>query len=236
VRRAIIAILASAAACLLWPTAPALSWANGGDGGNGFGTHDWLLVEANRLAAKKNADWLRLGTALAASDDPDTVFHDTYHHVYDIWGSSTYGDAPDLVARYYRKALAARRQHEYRRASRMVGLMSHYYTDICNPLHTDGSKREDAVHTPYENAVLRRTDARGEHRAWIVFDGYRRVDNITLKARNAARRAHRSYATLVDHYYRHGYDATVARITRQAMNRGANGLADIVITLKRKAP
>ena len=67
-----------------------------GDYGNGFGTHDWVLYEANQLAESEGYFWLRTGAALRATDDPDTRLHDTYHHVYDVWGT-TYGDAPDRV-------------------------------------------------------------------------------------------------------------------------------------------
>jgi len=230
-----IAIWSLALGALLCAPVPALGWANGGHGGNGFGTHDWVLKEANRLAAKKNAGWVDLKVALPVTDDPDTRFHDVYYHVYDRWGS-TYGDAPKKVALYFGRALAYRKQGKYGAASRMVGYLSHYYSDICNPLHTDQTKAEEGMHSNYESAVNTRTDARGEHRQWIRFDGYRRVLQAGRKAKSAAVAAHKNYAALVSHYGAHGYDATVSLITRRAMNRAANGLADMIVTLKRLAP
>jgi hypothetical protein len=121
--------LLSAAALLLVP-ATAAAWSNGGDWGNGYGTHDWLLQEANRLAAKKNAGWVNLKVALPATDNPDTVLHDFSYHVYDRWGDA-YGNAPAKVAYWYGRALAARKAGNWRAASSYVGLMSHYYADVC---------------------------------------------------------------------------------------------------------
>ena len=91
-------------ACLVVATPSAFAWSNGGDYGNGFGTHDWVLYEANQLAEGEGYFWLRTGAALRATDDPDTRLHDTYHHVYDIWGT-TYGDAPDRVQALFDRAV-----------------------------------------------------------------------------------------------------------------------------------
>ncbi len=155
---------------LLLPSA-AFAWSNGPSGANGFGTHDWVLKEADRLAAKKSAGWVRLSVALPKTDDPDTVFHDTYYHVYDVWGSK-YGNAPKKVAEYYAKALRARKAGNWTAASRYVGIMAHYYADICNPMHTDQSDAEEAIHSAYESAAQEYTDAPGENRAWVRFNGY----------------------------------------------------------------
>jgi hypothetical protein len=76
--------------------AAAFGWSNGPGGPNTFGTHDWVLKEADRLAAKKHAGWVRLSVALPRADNPDTVFHDTWYHCYDVWGSH-YGNAPRKV-------------------------------------------------------------------------------------------------------------------------------------------
>ena len=72
----IVTLLACLVALLALPSA-ALAWSNGDDGGNGFGTHDWILREATRLAAERNAGWVILKVAEPKTDDPDTVFHDT---------------------------------------------------------------------------------------------------------------------------------------------------------------
>ena len=146
IRLAAVALILGAAlsTALLTPHV-ALAWANGGDYGNGFGTHDWVLHEADRLAASRGYDWLRLGSALRATDNPDTRLQDTYHHVYDVWGAR-YGDAPDRCQELFARAAAQLRAGDAAAASRTFGLLSHYYADICNPTHTDSRDREARMH------------------------------------------------------------------------------------------
>lgn len=86
-------LLALTALCLLALPA-AHAWANGPDGNNSFGTHDWILQEANRLAASRGAGWLILKVALPHTDDPDSVFHDFCYHVYERWNGHDVGTSP----------------------------------------------------------------------------------------------------------------------------------------------
>jgi len=229
-----LAILASLfTLVLLLLPAGALAWSNGPSGANGFGTHDWVLKEADRLAAKKSAGWVRLSIALPKTDDPDTVFHDTYYHVYDVWGSK-YGNAPKKIALYYGKALRARKAGKWKLASKYVGLMAHYYADICNPMHTDQSDAERAIHSAYESAAQDYTDAPGENRAWVRFNGYKATTNVVRRAKATARASHKQYSALVDRYSADGMSPAVVAITAKSMNRAANGLADLIISIKRK--
>jgi hypothetical protein len=218
---------------LLLPVS-ALAWSNGPSGANGFGTHDWVLKEANRLAATKSAGWVRLSVALPHTDDPDTVFHDTYYDVYDVWGSR-YGNAPKKVAAYYAKALAARKAGNWTAASRYVGIMSHYYADICNPLHTDQCDAEDSIHSSYESDAQDHTDSPGENRSWVRFNGYDPATSVAGKTKTTAAASHKQYTSLVNGYVAGGMSsAAVISITAKSMNRAANGLADLIISIKRK--
>jgi hypothetical protein len=230
--RLLLLTLLACLAVLLVPTV-ARAWSNGDQYGNGFGTHDWVLQEANRLAARQNAGWVRLNIALPRTDDPDTVFHDTYYHVYDVWGSS-YGDAPKKVAEYYAKALTARKAGDWAAASRYVGLMAHYYADICNPTHTDQTDAEDGMHSSYETAAQKYTDAKGENAGWVTFDGYQATGGVVAFTRATATASHRSYSALVTGYNAGGMNGTVLSITRKSLNRAANGLADLLISIKKK--
>jgi hypothetical protein len=212
--------------------APAFGWANGGNNGNGFGTHDWVLKAAARIAAARGAGWVRLAYALPKTDDPDTVFHDSYYHVYDVWGSH-YGNAPAKVAFYYSQALSYKWSGNVVGASRMIGLLSHYFSDVSNPLHTDQSRAEERMHGSYESAVEWRTDETGENRAWVRFDGYDRVASASARTRYVAFNAHKSYAALVKSYNAYGFNSTVLSITQKSLNRAVNHLADIIITIQR---
>ena len=217
---------------LLLPTV-AQAWSNGDDHGNGFGTHDWVLQEAERLAAKQNAGWVKLSVALPRTDDPDTVFHDTYYHVYDVWGATTYGDAPKKVSEYYAKALAARKAGDWTQASKFVGLMAHYYADICNPIHTDQTVAEDRMHSIYETKTQTYTDKVGENRGWIEYDGYKATTDVAGFTRTTASAGHKYYSALVKGYNNGGMNATVLSITKKALDRAVNGLADLIVSIKK---
>ena len=195
-RALIVTLLVCLAALLLLPAAAA-AWSNGDDYGNGFGTHDWVLQEANRLAARQGAGWVILKIALPKTDDPDTVFHDTYYHVYDVWGSH-YGDAPKKVMEYYGKALAARKAGNWTAASKYAGLMAHYYADICNPLHTDQTRRrrQDALVLRDGGAEVHRR-ARERTARWVTFDGYKATTDVVAFTKTTATASHKSYAALV---------------------------------------
>lgn len=119
-------------------------------------------------------------------------------------------------------------------ASRMVGLLSRYYADICNPLHTDQSRAEERMHSRYQSAVNRRSNAVGEHRSWIRFNGHDPVLSAATRTRFTARYVHTRHGSLVRGYNAYGFDSTVLAITKRSLNRAVNGLADIIIT-KRKS-
>jgi hypothetical protein len=208
----------------------AQAWTNGPGSGNGFGTHDWVLTEAQRLAVARGADWLDLEHALPYTDDPDSVLKDFRYHAVAPAGPYL-GSAPGRITYLYQSALADRAAGDDRAASVAVALLSHYYADICDPLHTDRSAAESSIHSRYEAAVGRHTDTVGENRSWASSDGYTRVKNVRALSLGAATRARRSYSTLVSSYRSGGFNATVRKITRLSLRRAANDLADIITTL-----
>jgi hypothetical protein len=230
-RRVMIVVVAVALALLALP-AVAQAWCNGPSGADGFGTHDWILQEANRLAAGKGAGWVDLKVALPHTDDPDTVFHDFYYHVYDVWGSH-YGNAPQKVAQYYAKALKARRAGDTAAASRYVGIMAHYFGDIGNPLHTDQCAAEKKIHSAYESDAQDYTDEVGENRAWVRFDGYTARTSVAGFTKKVAATSHTYYSTLVRDYTASGMSSAVLAITAKRLGAAANGLADLIIGIKK---
>ena len=225
--RARIAIVGAIVVLVVLGSAtPALAWSNGGLGGNGFGTHDWVIDEAARLAG--NPKWLDKTVAFRASDDPDMVLLDWRYHAYDEWGDCE-GEAPQRVASLFGQTVKAYKSRNFSSASKQLGLLAHYYADVCNPLHTDGtSGSETLMHSLYEVRVSGLTNSRGENRAWIVNDGFQRVSNAASKTTLAARFAHPRYSQLVQHYRAYGYNRLVATSTRISLNRAVNDLADII--------
>lgn len=206
---------------------PAYAWANGPDGYNSYGTHDWILDKAIRSA---DADWIKVGVALRATDDPDSkdgIDHasGTWWHVYDRWGSH-YGGADEAASVWFhrtRKRLAAGRE---RAASKALGYLAHIVGDVANPMHTDQSRKEEPIHSSYERAVDARLDSYP-----FTFDGADAA-KAGPKVRRLARQAHRKYWDLVNAYDAHGYNAKVHRITKRQLQRAANAMADVLLAFR----
>jgi hypothetical protein len=214
-------------AVLLGAPAAARAWANGPKG-DGFGTHDWLLYRANEIARAQGHGWLEFTAAQPLTDDPDTQLHDTVNHVYDITDTPGYGSAPERVAKLFDRAVLQLRAGDRAGASRTVGLLSHYYTDINNPLHSDQSAAEERMHQRYEQKVNQYTDHADENAAWVTAKPFILVTDPAAFTREAAAEAAPSYTSLVTEYDARGFDTRVRDITRASLDRAANGLADLI--------
>lgn len=226
----VLALLVTLAAVIAAP-GRAEAWSNGNEGPDSFGTHDWVLQEANRLAKQKKAGWLKLSVALVHTDDPDSEFNDFYYHVYDVWGDP-YGDAPAKVMNAYSKALAARKAGKIATASKWAGIMAHYYADICNPMHTDQTDAEDDIHSAYELDAQTLSDEPGENAGWAKFDGYTATKDVVKYTKTTAAKSHTRYDALVTNYASGGMNDTVVVITQKSLGLAANGLADLLISIK----
>lgn len=226
IRRWLALLLSTGMLLALAP--PAQGWSNGPDGYNSFGAHDWILAKA--LKAPDSPNWINRRVALRATDDPDSkdgldYASGTWWHVWDEWGA-TYGGAPEAAEHWYRVAKRRKANGNFRRASKAVGILAHIVGDVGNPTHTDSINREDRMHSSHESA----TDSRLAtfHFRW---DGFTRREPYSA-TRGLARRSHRYYDRLVNHYVNNGYDSTVQKITQRSLNRAANRLADLLRGLK----
>lgn len=209
------------------PAGPAFGWANGTNGCNSFGTHDWILKKAIR-AAGKEASRIRVRAALRATDDPDCndgIDHasGTWWHVYDRWGDS-YGGADEATAVWFRRTQRRLEAGRERAASRALGIMSHFIADVANPMHTDQSTKEEEIHSRYEDDVDERVPYE------FRYDGSDAA-RPGPRTRRVARIAHRSYWDLVNAYDANGYNRKVHRITKRQLKRAANALADLILSL-----
>ena len=148
----------------------------------------------------------------------------SWWHVYDEWGES-YGGADQAADYWFRKIRRRVANREYRKASKALGYFAHIVGDIAQPMHTDGSDREDRIHSSYESAVDTRV---GTYR--FDYNGYHHAAPVG-RVVVLARKSHRFYTELVRTYDRHGYNARVDEITRRQLDRGANVLADLIDSL-----
>lgn len=214
---------------LVAPLPDAAAWSNGTGGCDSFGAHDWVLDKAID-AAGSEASWVCTRVAVRATDDPDSkegIDHasGTWWHVYDRWGSH-YGGADQATAVWFRRAKRRLADGRERAASRALGIMSHFVGDVANPMHTDQSDKEEAIHSAYEDEVDERIDT-----YTFGYDG-RNAARPAGRTRSVARQAHRYYSELVDSYHTDGYTRRVHRITKRQLRRAANALADLVPSLK----
>jgi hypothetical protein len=214
--------------------AAALAWGNGASNASGFGTHGWVLCAGNRLAVSQGTTWLDLETAVGASTEPDGIRGDQRYHGYDRWGRSS-GYAQLRVASLYSQAVKSFRAGDRIGASRKVGLLSHYYADACDPLHTDDSRAENGMHGRFERAVDRLLRSENSYWWWAKHDGYKRVSSASEYTKSSARKAHASYSALVRGYNRKGFKGSAVSVARKSVSRAANGIADLVMSIQQDA-
>ena len=228
--RAVIA-LAVLAGAFASQAAPAAGWANGG--GDGYGTHDWIIDQAMRVLDGRVDGWFDAQTARIHSDDPDTIERaagDQDDHVYHEKGKR--GGAIDRIATEFDKAQASYAAGDYEDASYHIGLLSHIYGDILQPYHTAyAAMNRDTEHHNYEQVVAPLTRKASDMPAW---QSSRRTvstfGNIRTKAVASAKYSRSLYPALHKAFApdQHHMNATVKAITGKVMKRAADDLADVI--------
>jgi hypothetical protein len=212
----------------------AFAWCNGPDNGDGFGTHDWILDQAIRLAGP-DASWIDAPTALAATDDPDDEIV-RFDHIF--LDRPRYGGAPQRVADLYYEAVRAYAAGDTVGSSRSLGLLSHYYSDTLNPYHTSyAAIARSALHVPYELALIPYTRTPGQNGQWIVAAARKPIADIrresVLAARYSRARFTRLFAGLTATATIDIAQPDVSAVTTQVLSRAANDLADIIGGIRR---
>lgn len=230
-RVVVLALLVAAVALSLAPAA--FAWQNPRAQGLGrLTTQQWILSKATELAAAEGVEWVDLSAALDVVDDPDTRLRNFRYHVYDRWGRSR-GKAHLATALYFEFMRSALERGDTATASRLLGLLTHYYSDACNPLHTDDLRRERPwVHRRFERPVAGLLASSKPNRV------QRRVadaqvtdvgDDIAAFTALSAREAHRDYRRVVKAVRRHGFGRVAARVAGAAVNRAVEGVAGMIV-------
>lgn len=217
---------------MILPAPAAFAWRNGGDAGNGYGTHDWVLDGAIRLAGPGGA-WIDVRTALLATDDPDTEGTSKRLHVF--YERGIFGGAPQMVTDLYYEAVVAYRAGDIEQASRAVGVLSHYYSDILNPFHSTAAASRSPLHNAYEYPVEDLTDSPEENRDWVTPRVLGPVTDIRAKAVAAASFSRARYPALRASFTPSGSVEVTAPIVRaltaQVLSRACNDLAEIILAI-----
>ena len=225
------AIAATAMLFVMLAAVPAFGWGNGPYEGNGYGTHDWALEHAIRMAGE-GASWVDVDTALLASDDPDygATATDGTLHSFKEYGWCRGG--PQAIADQYYKLMTAYNAGDYQEASRLLGILSHYYLDICQPYHTTiaGTISNNPRHFPYELKVSDMTNNYGDMPNWLNNLGRKDVTDVRQRAVVAARYARSKYANLDASYKGYGMSSShyAYTATGYVLNQAVNDLTDII--------
>ncbi len=90
---------------------------------------------------------------LAGAIDPDVRFRDFQNHVVHV-DEGYWGGAPRVAHRWYDRMLRYLRTDRFSDAAHAAGVLSHYFTDPMQPLHTHSCDLEAVIHRPLEWSVL----------------------------------------------------------------------------------
>ncbi|KAA5542758.1 hypothetical protein FYK55_14660 [Roseiconus nitratireducens] len=121
-------------------------------------THQRFAIDALPLVATAGgtrlASWLLVHHAqyLRGAIDPDIRFRDYHNHVIHV-REGCWGAAPRVARHWYFRLQQHLRSQNFAQAAYSAGVLSHYFTDVFQPLHTACSERENLVHGPLEWSI-----------------------------------------------------------------------------------
>lgn len=151
---------------------------------------------------------------------PDQVFHDSYNHVYHP--TTGYGGAPKAAQRWYGYLVGNLSATNYEAAAYSAGVISHYVADVANPLHTDSSDAEDAIHSKYETEVT-------QHLSQITVSVVEldTIVDVSAYVVSIAESSHGYYWALVNNYTQSGWNTDVDYITETCLSMAVKATASL---------
>ncbi len=171
-------------------------------------THHFMAMEALNLMNGPDADaWRDLllvehMSLLTGAKAPDAEFKDFRNHVLHV-SEGEWGGARDAAAEWYGKSVEALRDRQWSMAAYALGVLSHYFSDPCQPFHTGQTEEEGSIHRAVEWSIAksraeicRRIEAKG-YPDVPAGDGPGFVSDMVLEG---AKRSHPHYQTFIDHY------------------------------------
>ncbi len=91
---------------------------------------------------------------LLGATDPDIRFRDYQNHVIHV-KDGFWGGAPRMAHKWYERMQRYLRTNRFSDAAHAAGVLSHYFTDPFQPLHTEHSELEKVLHRPIEYSIYR---------------------------------------------------------------------------------
>ncbi|GAM96724.1 hypothetical protein U91I_00344 [alpha proteobacterium U9-1i] len=117
--------------------------------------HHRLAVDALRHLQSPDAEaWRDLllhyhVEYLAGAKAPDEEFKDFKNHVLHV-RDGDWGGAVEACEEWYRRAVRAMKEQDWKHAAWCAGVMSHYYVDPIQPFHTHQTEEEGVIHRAVE--------------------------------------------------------------------------------------
>lgn len=91
---------------------------------------------------------------LSGAKDPDLRFRDFHNHVVHV-DDGYWGGAPRVAHQWYERLQRYLRTDRWSDAAHAAGVLSHYFTDPIQPLHTVQTSVERVLHRPIEWSVTK---------------------------------------------------------------------------------
>ena len=171
-------------------------------------THHFIAMEALNLIDGPDADaWRDLLLSehmwmLEGAKAPDSDFKDFKNHVLHV-SDGGWGGAQDAATEWYGRAVEAFRNRKWGQGAYALGVLSHYYSDPCQPFHTGQTEEEGSIHRAVEwsiaksrDEIVRRIEAQG-YPDVPAGNGPGFVADMVMEG---AKRSHPHYQTFIDHY------------------------------------
>ena len=140
---------------------------------------------------------------LTGAKDPDTRFRDFQNHVIHV-KDGYWGGAPRVAHKWYDRMQRYLRTDRFSDAAHAAGVLSHYFTDPMQPLHTQQSDSEKVLHRPIEWSITKSyeeiLERWKEDELRVVFQLSDQVGWLGEAILHGARFANRKYDQLLGDY------------------------------------
>ncbi|MFW9978659.1 MAG: zinc dependent phospholipase C family protein [Candidatus Thorarchaeota archaeon] len=194
----------------------------------GLQTHMFIVNEA--AASITDEDWKEafefyLPELMAGSTTPDQAWQDWDNHLY--YPDTGEHNAPSAAAQWYDYARANFTAEEWEKGFFAAGVMSHYFSDPCIPLHTGPGHPGHAGYESDINSNLSIIELTDPTETLIA--------NVTQEVVSAATRSHVYYDLIVAAYPDNDTRAldqtNVMSATEECLSRAVNGTLSLFYTL-----
>jgi hypothetical protein len=172
-------------------------------------THHLIAIDALQYVqtpgGKRLVTWLKRyhHQYLKGAADPDTRICDFQNQIIHV-EDGFWGGGPRVARQWYNRLLQFLAAKRYGKAAEAAGILSHYFVDALQPLHTGETRREAVVHAPLERSVYYSYDEIRQHwnsnplrEVFHLPDGN---DWLRESMLQGAKYAHRRFSLLVNSY------------------------------------